>query len=446
MHYSAWKSGIGELRPLVHLLLPLCVHWISEEMTVSVIVDVVSNALCPANPTCPQAIYLNGTEQTVVGIFKMVVLPLLGQLADEYGRKPLLLLTISTSIFPFALFVWDQSKGYVYAYYVLRTISKILSQGSIFFISVSYAADIVHESRRAAVFGWITGLCSASHVVGNLLARFLPEKYIFSVSVVLLIFCPVYMYFFLVETVELVPKGDGEPGCLSKTINVLNKRFRTMRDAAYIVIHSPTLRSISYVSFFLELGMSGITSVLMFYLKAAFGFDKNQNSEILMLVGIGSIFSQMLVLPLINPLIGEEAILCMAILASIAYALFYGFAWAAWVAYLSASFKIIYVLARPAIYAIVSKASSSTNQGKARGFVAGVESIASLLSPLVMSPLTSWFISEDAPFNCKGFSIVCASLCLVVSLWHGCCLVKARGHGSHGKEDDDPETPLLSNA
>ena len=40
----------------------------------------------------------------VVGIFKMVVLPLLGQLADEHGHKPLLLLTISTSILPFGMF------------------------------------------------------------------------------------------------------------------------------------------------------------------------------------------------------------------------------------------------------------------------------------------------------------------------------------------------------
>ena len=49
----------------------------------------------------------------VVGIFKMVVLPLLGQLADEHGRKPMLLLIISTSIFPFGMFHLNNLLDYV---------------------------------------------------------------------------------------------------------------------------------------------------------------------------------------------------------------------------------------------------------------------------------------------------------------------------------------------
>lgn len=415
---TEFGKGMREIRPLMNLLLPLCVHWIAEEMTVSVLVDVTTRALCPQQTTCSEAIYLNGVQQTVVGIFKMVLLPLLGQLADEYGRKPLLLITLSTTIIPFTLLAINQSREFVYAYYILRTISYIISQGSIFCIAVAYAADVIEDSKRAVAFSWITGLFSASHVLGNVLARFLPEKYIFEVSIALLIFCPVYMGFFLPETVKQRQRQRQDPqsSLLCKFLTFPKQRFNSMKYAASVVVSSPTLRGISLVSFFYELGMSGISSVLLYYLKAAFGFNKNQFSEILMVVGAGSIVSQILVLPLINPLVGERVILCAALLASTAYALFYGFAWAAWVPYLSASFGVIYVLVKPSTYAIISKGSSSNNQGKAQGFVAGVQSIASLLSPLVMSPLTSWFLSEDAPFNCKGFSIICSSVSLMVAL------------------------------
>ncbi|KAK9912001.1 hypothetical protein M0R45_035876 [Rubus argutus] len=396
----AWKTscGFNELKPLFHLLLPLCLHWVAEEMTVSVLVDVTTSALCPDHSTCSQPIYINGIQQTIVGLFKMVVLPILGQLADENGRKPVLLLTVSTTIFPFALLAWNQSKGFVYAYYVLRTISYILSQGSIFCVAVAYVADVVNENNRAA-------------------------KYIFSVSIALLIFCPVYMQIFLVETTnKLTPQTDQDLPCLTKTAAIIHKRYVSMRDAATIVMSSSTLKTISLVSFFYEMGMSGISTVLLYYLKAAFGFDKNQFSEILMMVGIGSIVSQMLVLPLINPLVGEKVILCISLCASIAYAVLYGLAWASWVPYLSASFGVIYVLVKPSTYAIISKASSSSDQGKVQGFIAGVQSISSLLSPVAMSPLTSWFLSRSAPFNCKGFSIICASICMVISLCYACKL------------------------
>ncbi|KAM7463811.1 hypothetical protein LguiA_031932 [Lonicera macranthoides] len=406
MAEGGWVGrSVRELKPLLHLLLPLCFHWIAEEMTVSVLVDVTTNALCDGQSSCSQAIYINGLQQTclvaelwiraiglnllrildfrlsflrvrthafaegslkllflmvIVGIFKMVVLPVLGQLADEYGRKPLLLLTVSTTIVPFTLLAISESKGFVYAYYVLRTISYIISQGSIFCIAVAYVADIIDNSKRPAVFSWITGLFSASHVLGNLLARFLPEEYIFEAL-------------FLNETVKSNPSRDQNSPRSNNPLKIIKARYDSMRYAATIVISSATLKNISLVSFFYELGMSGISGVLLYYLKAAFGFNKNQLSEILSMVGIGSIVSQIVVLPLLNPLVGDKVILCTALLASIAYALLYGLAWASWT------------------YSVISKASSSKNQGKAQGFVAGVQSIASLLSPLAMTPLTCEF-------------------------------------------------------
>ncbi|XP_027364409.1 hippocampus abundant transcript-like protein 1 [Abrus precatorius] len=438
----SWWSGLRELKPLLHLLLPLSIHWVAEEMTVSVLVDVTTSALCPGESTCSKAIYINGLQQTIAGIFKMVVLPLLGQLSDEHGRKPLLLITMSTTIISFALLAWHQSEEFVYAYYVLRTISYIISQGSIFCISVAYVADVVNESKRAIVFSWMTGLLSASHVLGDVLARFLPENYIFVVSIALLIFCLVYMKFFLVETVVQAPRKNRESGCWAKIVDVLQQRYKSMKRAAEGVIFSPTLRGMALVSFFYELGMSGISSVLLYYLKAVFGFNKNQFSELLMMVGIGSIFSQMLLLPILNPLVGEKVILCSALLASIAYAWLYGLAWAPWVPYLSASFGTIYILVKPSTYAIISNASSSANQGKTQTFIAGTQSISDLLSPIAMSPLTSWFLSTNAPFECKGFSIICASISMIISFCFACALKPDTG--SSNDIEGNPETPLLS--
>ncbi|XP_020246025.1 hippocampus abundant transcript-like protein 1 isoform X2 [Asparagus officinalis] len=376
------------LRPLVHLLIPLCIHWIAEEMTVSVLVDVTTRALCPGQAPCAEAIYLTGLQQTVVGVFKMVVLPVLGQLADDYGRKPLLLITISTSIVPFAVLAWNESRAFVYAYFVLRTISQIISQGSIFCISVAYAADVVESSKRASAFGWITGLFSASHVLGNVLARFLPEGWIFEVSITLLACSILYLKIFLVETISKVARPHQHVPCSTTALRVIQERWNSMKGTIVVVATSGILTRISLISFFYELGMSGINSILLYYLKSAFGFDKNQFSEILIMVGVGSIFSQILLLPLINPCVGEKGVLCIALISSIADAVLYGLAWAPWVPYLSASFGVVNVLVKPSTYAIVSKAAIATDQGKAQGFIAGVQAVASLLSPLVMSPLT----------------------------------------------------------
>ncbi|XP_051143339.1 uncharacterized protein LOC127259789 [Andrographis paniculata] len=435
------------LLPLVHLLVPLILHWIAEEMTVSVLVDVTTNALCPGETTCPEAIYISGIQQTISGIFKMIVLPLLGQLADEYGRKPLLLITLPTSVVPFAILVISKSRGAVYVHYVFSIISRIMSQGTIFLISVSYAADVVDDSKRAAAFSWITGLNSASHILGDMLARFLPSAYIFQVSIVLLILGPVYLALFLKETIKPTHTPYQNIPFVRKVFKIVQERYYSMKHAAQIVMSSSTLKSISLVSFFYELGMSAISSVLLYYLKSAFGFNKNQFSELLMLVGVGSIFSQMLLVPLVNPLVGEKVILCVALLGSVAYGLLYGFAWAPWVPYLSASFGVVYVLVKPSTYAVISLASSSANQGKAQGFIAGVQAVASFLSPIAMSPLTNWFLSSDAPFECKGFSIILASISLVVSLVLAWTLKLEKAPAMDDEEEDaiaDAETPLLS--
>ncbi|KAI4385768.1 hypothetical protein MLD38_003761 [Melastoma candidum] len=443
------KSMFKEMQPLLHLLFSLCIHWVAEEMTVSVIVDVATAALCTDDTTCSAVIYITGLEATVVGIFKMFVLPVLGHLADDYGRKKMLIITSSTSMFPFALLAINQSKGFVYAFYALRTISYIMSQGSVLYISVAYAADVVDTSKRAIAFAWITGFLSASHVIGNLLARFLPEKYIFAISVCLLAFASLYMVVFLRETVKCEPSTEEQIKLGGKIVRTLQKRYRSMKESVQIIMKSPTLRGISMVSFFYKLGMIGVGDMLFYYLKAVFGYTKNQFSEILMVVEGGAIVSQMVLLPIANAFVGEKVVLCSALLAAVVYATLYGVAWASWVSYFSASFGVVYILVAPATFAIISKASSSEHQGKAQGAIAGVEALAGFLSPLFISPLTTWFLSDSAPFDCKGFSILTGAFCMFIGFIFA-CLLKTESVPTEKSSDvetpEDQVTPLLDSS
>ncbi|WVZ88348.1 hypothetical protein U9M48_034880 [Paspalum notatum var. saurae] len=317
--------------PVLHLIVGLVLYMVAEAMTVPVVVDKVTDVLCPADGrSCPEAIYLTGLESSVGGVFRIIGFPLIGQLADEYGRKPLLLLTAFTTIIPFVVLAWNNSKIAVYIYLGLRcTFSFLIGEGAILFLSAAYMADVIEPSKRVAAFGFLTGIVSGSNALGDAILRFMPEKWIFQVSVILLICDIMYMKIYFIETVQRAPSSS---------------------PCQHMPLSSLIIRRIAYVCFFYKLGTKGISDVQLYYLKSVFGFDKDQFSEILMVVATGSIFSQTLVLPFVSHMIGGKEIICVSILTSIAHALCLGVVWAWWVPYFSSLLGIIYVMAKPAFY------------------------------------------------------------------------------------------------
>ncbi|XBJ24787.1 hypothetical protein VPH35_002585 [Triticum aestivum] len=363
----------------------------------------------------------------ITGLGALVVTPVIGNLSDRYGRKALLALPATLSIVPLAIMAFNQTRPYFYAFYVAKTLTAMVSEGAMMCLSLAYVADKVPEGRRAAAFGVFSGVCTAGFVGGTIAARFLSVSSTFQVATLASVAAAVYLRAFVQETdrgasllrdeeaSRLLFPPSSSPEEASPRLPPLRK-VPSLSEMATLLTSSSTFTRAAVVTFFHGLGETGLQTALLYFLKAQFHYTKNQYANLLLIIGITGSFSQLTVMPLLAPRLGEQKLLVVALTGSCVHGFLYSIAWSFWVPYLAASCVILSILVGPCIRSIVSKKVGPSEQGMVQGCITGISSTASVISPLVFTPLTAWFLSETAPFNFKGFSLACAGFATLVAL------------------------------
>ncbi|KAL6995917.1 hypothetical protein U1Q18_006051, partial [Sarracenia purpurea var. burkii] len=307
-------------------------------------------------------------------------------------------------------------------------------------------ADNIPDNRRASAFGILSGISSCAFVCGNLSTRFLSTSSTFQISASVAAISTVYMRVFLPESsimddgVSNRRKVKGEEASVSLLDECEDSRrnfriFKTMPsfdDTLSLLRSSPTFSQAAIVAFFLSFGDVGVGSSLLYYLKACFHFNKDQFADLMVIGGIAGAISQMLFMPMLAPAIGEEKLLSIGLFFSCALVFLYSTAWSAWVPYAATMLSLLSVFASPCLRSIASKQVGPNEQGKAQGCIAGLCSFASVVSPLIFSPLTALFLSAGAPFHFPGFSIACAGLFLVIAFGQS-MVIRAAPSISNGK-------------
>ncbi|CAI9117019.1 OLC1v1018330C1 [Oldenlandia corymbosa var. corymbosa] len=319
-----------------------------------------------------------------------------------------------------AILAYSRTTEYYYVYYVLRTMISMITEGSVQCLALAYVADNVAESQRVSVFGILSGIASCAFVCGNLTARFLPTSATFQFAAAGNVVALVYMRAFLPDsTIENVSTSTAKPDTVTETDSLLEKapqkalklfkRLPSFRDTASLLGTSHTFSQAAMITFFSTVAEVGAQSSLLYYLKAQFHFDKDQFADLMIISGISGTVSQLLLMPILAPLLGEMKLLSVGLFFSFVHLLLYSIAWASWVPYAAALISIVAIFAMPCLRSIASKEIGPTEQGKAQGCLTGICSFAHVISPLAFSPLSAWFLSDSAPFRFPGFSIMVAA-------------------------------------
>lgn len=406
---------------LSHLFMTVFLSCFSSFMVIPPMIDITLSAICPGQDECSLAIYLTGVQQAIVGLGSLVMMPMLGNLSDTYGRKVMLTLPMTLSIFPLAILAYNRTKYYFYAYYVLRTLVAMICEGSVQCLALAYVADNVPESRRASVFGVLSGIASSAFVCGNLSARFLSTASTFQVAAAMAVIALVYMKMFLPESTmkSNICSKETEIICLlEKAPKKGFQFFKTLpsfSDMLCLLKTSSTFLHAAIVSFFANVAQVGLEASLLYFLKAQFHFNKDQFADLMIISGIAGSISQLLLMPILAPAFGEEKLLSIGLFFSCLHMLLYSIAWSSWVPYASTLISILSIFAMPCLKSIASKQIGPNEQGKVQGCITGICSFANVVSPLIFSPLTALFLSQNAPFHFPGFGIACAAFALMLA-------------------------------
>ncbi|KAM1031343.1 hypothetical protein ACFX15_034473 [Malus domestica] len=413
-------EGIGGLR---HLFMTVFLTAFANFAVVPAITDITVLALCPGRDECSLAIYLSGFQQAIIGVGTVVMTPVIGNLSDVYGRKSLLTIPMILSIIPLVIMAYSRETSFFYAYYVLRTVTAMVGEASITCLALAYVADNVAERERISAFAILAGITSAAIVCGTLAARFLSAASTFQVAAFASILSTVYMGIFLKES---LPGGDStlrqpilkggvsevadEGDVYSPKTTQVFKKIPSPGELISLLRSSKILSQAAVVSFFQSLAEGGMQASLLYFLKARFHFNKNQFADLMLIFSVSGATSQLLFMPMLAPAIGEEKLLTIGLLMGSICMFLNSISWAVWVPYAATLFNVFGYLVQPSIRSIVSKQVGPHDQGKAQGCILGISSFANIVSPLLFSPLTALFLSEEAPFNFPGFSIMCMGL------------------------------------
>ncbi|XP_022554252.1 multidrug resistance protein 1 isoform X2 [Brassica napus] len=391
------EDGFVGLR---HMLTIVFLSGFAGFMEAPVITDVTVAAVCSRpDDSCSLAVYLTGFQQVAIGLGTMVMMPVIGNLSDRYGIKAILTLPMCLSILP---------------------------PGAVDCLAFAYVGENIHDRTRISAFSILAGIKMISALCGTLVARFLPVALIFKVSAISFLVGLLYMRIFLKKRLnndEVRHHHQDEHASSDVTMlaepilndtaiktSVFNKKQSSLKDMIFLMKTSTIFVQALVVTFFSSFSDSGMQSAFLYFLKARFGFDKNQFADLLLLITIVGSISQLFVLPRFASSIGERKLLSTGLFMEFMNMAIVSISWAPWVPYLTTVFVPGSIIVMPSVCGIASRQVGPGEQGKVQGCISGVKSFGKVVAPFVFSPLTALFLSNNAPFYFPGFSLLCIAL------------------------------------
>jgi DHA1 family tetracycline resistance protein-like MFS transporter len=334
-------------------------------------------------------------------IMQFLFAPVLGNLSDKYGRRPVLLFSLLGFGLDYLLLAFAPSIGWLF---VGRIIAGIT--GASMTTASAYIADISTPETRAQNFGMIGAAFGLGFIVGPMIGGLLGEmgpRIPFLVAAGLALLNAAYGYFVLPESLDASNRRAFEWKRANPVSSLKNlSRF-------------PAVAGLIISFFLIYVASHAVQSNWSYFNIEKFKWSPKMIGISLAVVGVLVSLVQGVLVRFVNPKIGNEKSVYLGLgLYTIGLVLF-GLASQSWMMF---AFLVPYCLggiSGPGLQAIISGSVPSNEQGELQGSLTSVISITSIVGPLVMSNLFAFFTGPIAPFYFPGAPFMLAALLMLLS-------------------------------
>jgi DHA1 family tetracycline resistance protein-like MFS transporter len=337
----------------------------------------------------------------VYALMQFICAPILGNLSDKYGRRPVLLFSLFGFGIDYLFLGFAPSFGWLF---VGRTVAGIT--GASFSTASAYIADISNSENRAKNFGMIGAAFGLGFIIGPAIGGLLSGfglRAPFYAAAILTLLNWLYGYFILPES---LPKEHRRPFDW-KRANPLGSLLHLKK--------YPAIGGLIFSITLVYLGAHAVQSNWNYFTIYRFKWSPKMVGLSLAMVGLLIAAVQAGLVRIIVPKLGNQRSIYLGLaLYSLGMFLF-AFATQSWMMF---AFLIPYCLggiAGPTLQAIMSGAVPTNEQGELQGALTSLMSATSILGPPLMTNLFAYFTGPDAPFLFPGASFLLGGLLMLGS-------------------------------
>ena len=321
-------------------------------------------------------------------IMQFVCAPIIGGLSDRFGRRPILLASLLGLGIDYIFLTLAPTIGWLFAG---RLIAGIF--GASFTTAQAYIADVSTPEKRAQNFGMVGAAFGIGFILGPALGGIfssLGTRVPFMIAAGLSLLNFNYGYFILPES---LPK-ENRRAFDWKRANPVGSLMHIRR--------YPAIGGLVLSMIFIYIAGHAAQSTWSYYTMEKFQWNSTWVGYSLAAVGVMVAIVQGGLIRLVVPKIGQKNAVFTGLALFITGFVCFAFATKGWMMFV---FLVPYCLggiAMPSLQGIISTKIPANEQGELQGLMAGMMSLTSIIGPLLMTNLFSFFTGSAAPFYFPG--------------------------------------------